>query len=377
VNGKKLKLVLLILLITMTRPAFAESAKGIVDEGNKLYQQGQYQEAISQYENAMTKSPQAAEPRFNKANSYYRLDDLQQAIDLYKAVAAESKDMQLVEKAKYNLGDCYFRQGMKQKDADLQKAIENMQTAIGWWRQTLDIDPANENAAKNIEVARLTIKDIIDQINKQEQQQEQQQQQQKQNQEDLKKLLEQQKALADKTQQESQKPNADYNDVSKEQNQLKDKTEQVKQQLGQQNDPNKTNEQQQKATEQLDKATDKQKDAEEKLQKSDAEGAKKSQDEAAKNIEDALKELSEKQKQNQQADKQQQQQEQQQAQTEPNQPAEPNVDSTSSPQAAKQQPQQEVAPDATAEEILDREQRLKDQRQMIQSSGFQKVDKDW
>src|SRR4030042_370437 len=188
-----LKLVLLLILFaSATQRALAESASGIVSEGNKLYQQGQYQEAISRYDNAILKAPEAVEPRFNKANSYYRLDDLQQAIDLYKAVAAESKDMQLVEKAKYNLGNCYFRQGIKQKDADLQKAIENMQTAIGWWRQTLDIDSANENAATNIEVARLTIKDIIDQMNKQKQQQEQQQQQQKQNQENLKKLLEQQ-----------------------------------------------------------------------------------------------------------------------------------------------------------------------------------------
>jgi Ca-activated chloride channel family protein len=202
VNAKKLKLVLLlILLVMMTRPAFAESAGAIVNEGNKLYQQRQYQEAIDQYDRAIQESPESVEPRFNKANSYYRLDDLQQAIDLYRAVATESRDMKLVAKAKYNLGDCYFRQGTKLKDSDLQKAVENMQTAIDWWRQTLDINPANENAAKNIEVARLTIKDIIDQINKQKQQQQQQEQQQKQNQENLKQLLEQQKALADKTQQ--------------------------------------------------------------------------------------------------------------------------------------------------------------------------------
>ena len=179
----------------------AESVGSAVNEANKLYRQGQFKDAINEYDKAATQSPQIIEPRFNKADSFYRLDDLQQAIDLYKAVAAESRDMKLVEKAKYNLGDCFFKQGSKQKDSDLQKALENMQTAIGSWRQVLDINPANEKAAKNIEVARLTIKDIIDQINKQKQQQEQQQQQQKQTQEDLKKLLEQQKSLADKTQQ--------------------------------------------------------------------------------------------------------------------------------------------------------------------------------
>jgi Ca-activated chloride channel homolog len=285
VSGKKLDIIMFLLLFLIAaKPVCAESAASTVREANKLYRQGQFKRAADGYDRAITESPEVVEPRFNKADSYFRLDDLQQAIDLYKAVAAESRDMQLVEKAKYNLGNCFFKQGTKLKDSDLQKALENMQSAIGSWRQVLDINPANEKAAKNIEVARLTIKDIIDQINKQKQQQEQQQQQQKQTQEDLKQLLEQQKYLADKTQQESRKSNPDYNDISKEQSQLKDRTEQTKQQLQQQKDPNNPNPKQQQAAEQLDKAEEKQKDASEKLNNSKADEAKKSQDEAAKNI---------------------------------------------------------------------------------------------
>ena len=45
------------------------------------------------------------------------------------------------------------------------------------WRAALDINPDNAEAARNIEVARLTIKDIIDQINKQKQEQQEQQKQ--------------------------------------------------------------------------------------------------------------------------------------------------------------------------------------------------------
>ena len=367
-SGKKLKIVLFLSLVAViAQRSFAETAAGVVREANKLYRQGQFKESIDEYDRALTQNPAAIEPRFNKADGYFRLDDLQQAIDLYKAVAAESKDMQIVEKAKYNLGNCFFQQGTKQKDSDLKKALEDMQTAIGFWRQVLDINPANENAAKNIEVARLTIKDIIDQINKQKQEQQKQEQQQKKTQEDLKQLLEQQKNLANKTGQAKQQPNPDYNDIAKEQSQLKDRTEQVKQQLQQQNDPNTPDEKKQQAAEKLEKAVENQKGASEKLEKADANDAKKSQDDAAKNIEDALKELSEQKGQPQQ-DKQQQK-EKQQSQQEPNQPQEPNQ--------AEQQQQEVAAPDTTAQEILDKEQRQKQQRQMMQSPGFQKVDKDW
>lgn len=192
-NAGKLKII--IVLLSVLGPAqkgWAEPAHVSLQDGNKLYERGNYNEAVNKYNEALIEEPQAMEPRFNKGNGYYRLDDLVKAVDLYREVAAESKDMELVTKAKYNLGNTYFQQGMKQRDSNLQKALEDLQTSIGCWRGVLDIEPENEKAAKNIEVARLIIKDIIDQLNKQKQQQDpnqpqdpnqsQQQQQQSQDQ---------------------------------------------------------------------------------------------------------------------------------------------------------------------------------------------------
>jgi Ca-activated chloride channel family protein len=159
------------MVLALVQVASAESVREATSQGNKLYTQGHYNEAINQYDEALVEAPQALEPKFNKANSYYRLDDLSNAMNLYREVAAESKDMRLVAKAKYNLGNTYFQQGSKQKDSNLQKAIEDMKTAIGSWRSVLDIEPENTKAAKNIEVARLTIKDLLDQLKNQQQQQ--------------------------------------------------------------------------------------------------------------------------------------------------------------------------------------------------------------
>ncbi len=147
----------------------------MLQQGNRLYDDKQFAEAVNKYNDALVEQPQAVEPKFNKANSYYRLDDLSEAMDLYQQVAAESKDMSLVAKAKYNLGNCCFQRGAKQRDSNLQKALEDMQTSIANWRQVLDLDPQNKRAARNIEVARLTIKDILDQIKKQQEEQKKQQ----------------------------------------------------------------------------------------------------------------------------------------------------------------------------------------------------------
>ena len=240
-NAGKYKILLPLLLVLSTfQTAFAGSAQVSTGQGNRLYGQGKFDEAIKQYDQALIDSPQALEPKFNKANSYYRLDDLDQAMDLYRQVAAESKDMKLVISAKYNLGNCSFKQGSKQRDSNLQKAIEGMETAIGHWRGVLDINPENQKAARNIEVARLTIKDILDQIKNQQdpnqpqdpnqgQQQQTQQQDQQQSQ-----------------QQQGQDPN-----------QPQDPNQQ--QQQGSKNDPNQSDQQESEQQQQAQEKNEEQK----------------------------------------------------------------------------------------------------------------------
>jgi len=235
----------------------ADSAQEALQQGNRLFGDSKYTEAINKYNEALVEQPQALEPKFNKADGYFRMDDLREAMDLYEEVAAGSKDMSLVARAKYNLGNCFFQRGSKQRDSDLQKAVDDMKTSITCWRQVLDIDPKNEKAARNIEVARLTIKDILDQIKKKQQQQQQQGQQ--------------------------NQPQPDKKDPNQPQ------------------DPN-------------------------------------------------------------------------QAQRKQAQPKDPNQ---SKDQQQKQQQEQRMAPDATAQEILDREQQQKKDRDILQRAQYQQVDKDW
>jgi len=205
----------LLLVMMPIQIVFAESAEELVHQGNKKYAEGKYNEAINEYDQALVDKPVTLRPKFNKANSYYRLDDLAKAMDLYEEVAAGARDMKLVTKAKYNTGNCYFQRGSKQRDSDIQKALDDMKTSITFWRQVLDIEPDNKKAARNIEVARLTIKDILDQLNKQKQQQDpnqprdpnQPQQQQKQNKQEQNQMNQQQ----DPNQPQEQKQGSDPN----------------------------------------------------------------------------------------------------------------------------------------------------------------------
>jgi len=281
IRNPQFAMVLVVLFVLLVvAPVRADSARQMIEQGNQQYADGQYTEAINKYNEALVERPVAIEPKFNKANCYYRLDDLGEAIDLYQEVAAESKDMALVGKAKYNLGNCFFQRGTKQRDSDLQKALEDMKTSIANWRGVLELEPQNARAARNIEVARLTIKDILDQLKKQ---QEQQKQQGQQNQ--------------DQQQQEKQDP---------QQGQEQQDQSKAQQDPNQPQDPNQ------------------------------AQGADPKQDP------------------NQPKDQQQPQQ-----------------------QKGQEEQKQVQPPDTTAREILDKEQRQKEQRRLLQRGPMQKVEKDW
>ncbi len=268
-NVKKHRIIAILLLVTIpTQIVFAESAEELVHQGNKKYTDGNFNEAINEYDQALVDKPAALRPKFNKANSYYRLDDLAKAMDLYEEVAAGARDMRLVTKAKYNTGNCYFQRGSKQRDSDLQKALDDMKTSITFWRQVLDIEPDNKKAARNIEVARLIIKDILDQLNKQKQQQD---------------------------------PNQPQDP-----NQQQQQNKQEQDQMNQQQDPNQPQEQEQ--GQYPNKPDDKQQTAQQQQQKKE---------------------------------------------------------------------QKTTAPDATVQEILDKEQRQKKQRQILQQGRYERVQKDW
>ena len=129
-NVRKVKNLILVLFICMSTAVYGQSARTLVKQGNNLYAEGDFGNAIEKYDKALVEKPEILEPKFNKANSFYKLEDFSEAIDLYRQVAAESKDMSLVTKAKYNLGNCYFSQGIKQQDSDLQKALEDLQNSI-------------------------------------------------------------------------------------------------------------------------------------------------------------------------------------------------------------------------------------------------------
>ena len=68
----------------LTRPAFADEATHLFEEGNQLYLQAKYAEAIAHYEKILQGGYESGELYFNLGNAYYKGGNLPKAILNYE-----------------------------------------------------------------------------------------------------------------------------------------------------------------------------------------------------------------------------------------------------------------------------------------------------
>ena len=383
--------------------AAGETARSFVDGGNKLYNAGKFAEAVSEYDKAIEALPEAMEPKFNKAKCKFKLEEIDEAIELFKQAATGSKDSNLVARAKFNLGNSYFKRAGGGHEGDAKKVVEDILTSISFWRQSLDIEPGTLSAAKNIEIALGQLKFIKEIMEKQAQLQKMIQELRQK----LEQLLEEQTGLSEENKTTHGK--ADAGDISPEQaagaykqqmprqvevkgqtqganadaaeaRKLEEEIEAVTggganaQQQGQQA-------MQQPALEvvksELGQAISQQSAAEGKLSSAIAGEAIAAQDKAAEHIKNALDALkkSEEEQEQQQDQQEQQEQEEQQDQEQKEQEQQEQEEQEQSEEKEQEEKKAEAAK-ATAEEILNKEKKDRKERQILRV-GRKEVEKDW
>ena len=98
-----------------------DTAEWHAEQGYKLAEQGRYDEAIKNYNEAIRLNPQDAKAYNNRGIAYYYLDHLERAIEDYdKAIRLNPEDAE----AYYNWGFAYKLQGKKAEAiADFEKFI--------------------------------------------------------------------------------------------------------------------------------------------------------------------------------------------------------------------------------------------------------------
>jgi tetratricopeptide (TPR) repeat protein len=120
-----------------------EDSAGIFEEGNALFEQGKYDEAIASYQDFLAKNPNAYQVRFNIGNCYREKNDLDAAQQEFEAVLEKANTeegpeaLKVQAKALAAIGELYVI-----KD-DIEKARE-------FFAKSLERNPQDEILAYNV-----------------------------------------------------------------------------------------------------------------------------------------------------------------------------------------------------------------------------------
>jgi tetratricopeptide (TPR) repeat protein len=150
-----------------------------INEGNQAFAQGQYEQALQLYLQAMQDSSKISPSdapilHFNTGTCYYRLQQFDKAVTPLRS-AAVSGDSSIAPLALYNLANTYYRMG--QKEQTPKNKIAQYKEAISMLKRAIDYNPQYENAKRNLEFIQTKLKEELDK-HKQEKDPEQKQEKQ-------------------------------------------------------------------------------------------------------------------------------------------------------------------------------------------------------
>jgi Ca-activated chloride channel family protein len=116
-----------------------ETAAGLCRKANRLFETGQYAEALQRYLRALDLEPASPILQFNAGDAYAKQQKFDEAREAFGKAAATS-DLDLAGRAHYNLGNTHL--GQQELDAALEA-----------YKNALRCNPADPLAKRNLEIA--------------------------------------------------------------------------------------------------------------------------------------------------------------------------------------------------------------------------------
>jgi Ca-activated chloride channel family protein len=218
-----------ILLIVLPMTALAGPGRAQRD-----YDQGRYQDALKDYQELLDAKKDDPRLHFNAGAAAYQGRQLDEAAKQFND-ALISPDLQLQERAYYNLGNTYFRMGQRPPPGgaggmvpagqDLEATKKNWEQALQHYESALKLNPLDDDAKFN----RGLVQRRLEELKKQQQQQQQNQsnksddkQDQNKNQQNQQSKNDQNKDKQQQQQQQDQKQDSQANSGQKQDNQKPD-----------------------------------------------------------------------------------------------------------------------------------------------------------
>jgi len=164
--------------------AWLDPARDRIAEGNRLFEQGKFDEAITSYGEALVDDPDSPLLNFNMGDANYKAGKYAEALASYSRVRGD--DAGRAPKTAYNIGNVQYRLGAAAENQKPQEALAAYAAALAAYRRALASDPSDADVKFNYEFVSKKLDDLKKKLEQQKQQQEEQQEQSEQQQKDQK-----------------------------------------------------------------------------------------------------------------------------------------------------------------------------------------------
>ena len=149
-------------------------AKGI-NEANRLYAQGQYDQAAQMYQKAADADPRDFLAQYDLGTGLYKKGDFDRSAKyLQQSLAASRPELRL--KAQYNLGNALYKAGMARADKDIDAAIGSLEKSLSNYDEVIKSDAKDADARYNRDI----VQKALERLKKKKEEQKKQQQKQDQ-----------------------------------------------------------------------------------------------------------------------------------------------------------------------------------------------------
>lgn len=125
--------------------AQSPEAEKIIQTGNELYKQQQYEQAAAEYKKAIEIDPDNTTAKFNRANALAKQGKPDEAVKAFTEIAGNANEAAFKSKNYYNKGAVLSQQ-------------KNLEESIEAYKNALRHNPADKEARENLQKALLELK---------------------------------------------------------------------------------------------------------------------------------------------------------------------------------------------------------------------------
>ena len=160
---------LAIVIVLSPQWSWAASKAADVKQGNLLYNQQKYPQALEKYNHALDKAPDSSIINFDAGTALYKKGEYDQAIPYFEK-SLLSDEPQFQAKGHYNLGSALYNSGKMKESVQADTTVKLWEGSKSHLEKSLKLNPTDQDAQFNLEVVQRELERLKKKIEKQNKQ---------------------------------------------------------------------------------------------------------------------------------------------------------------------------------------------------------------